>query len=80
MKPFDRDLLVMLKTEFMTDHAIEQEFEKLHYLVRDLESPESFIECHELVTRNRITNNEAKLINIFYQEELKLFHFLICKN
>jgi hypothetical protein len=80
MKPFDRDLLVLLKTEYMTDHAIEHEFEKLHYLVRNLESPEAFVLCHELVDRNRVTDKEAKLINIFYQQELKPFQFLICKN
>lgn len=80
MKPFDRDLLVLLKTEFMTDHAIEHEFEKLHYLVRNLESPEAFVLCHELVERNHVTCKEAKLINVFYQQDLKPFHFLICKN
>ncbi|HLF47565.1 MAG TPA: hypothetical protein VI548_14135 [Chitinophagaceae bacterium] len=80
MKPFDRDLLVLLKTEFMTDHAIEHEFEKLHYLVRNFESPEVFVSCHELVDRNRVTHKESKLINVFYQQELKPFRFLICKN
>ena len=80
MKPFDRDLLVLIKTEFMTDHAIEKEFEKLHFIVHDIESPESFIACHELVDRNYISDKETKLINVFHQLELKPFQFLICKN
>lgn len=80
MKPFDRDLLVLLKTEFMTEKAIEQEVEKLHDIFRNFESPECFCISHELVNRNRITQKPSKLIRIFYQQNLKPFRFLICKN
>lgn len=80
MKPFDRDLLVLMKTEFMTEQSIEQEVEKLHYIFLNLESPSLFSVCHELVDRNRITNNQEKLETIFYSKSLKPFRFIICKN
>jgi hypothetical protein len=80
MKPFDRELLVLLKTEFMSGQAIEQEVEKLHNIFQCVESPESFCKSYELVDRNRITQKPSRLTVIFYQQKLKSFQFLICKN
>lgn len=80
MKPFDRDLLVLIKTDLMTEQAIEREVEKLHYIFLDLESADCFAVCHELVNRNYITDKLSRLRNVFYENELKPFCFLICKN
>lgn len=80
MKPFDRELLVLLKTEFMSGQAIEQEVEKLHTIFQCAESPESFCKSYELVDRNHITQRPSRLTVIFYRQKLKSFQFLICKN
>jgi hypothetical protein len=80
MKPFDRNLLVLLKTESMSEKAIEQEVEKLHNIFRAFESPEFFCAVHELVDRDRITQKTSKLIRIYYDQQLKPFRFLISKN
>ena len=55
MKMPNRDLLVLLKSEFMSPKAIELEVECLNDMLRCTESDEQFCIAHELVDRNRIT-------------------------
>ena len=80
MKSRDRDLLVLLKSEFMSQRAIEREVEYLNAILRTAEHPHSFCRAHELVRRNRITQNTNKLLLVFRQIHLRPFWFLINKN
>lgn len=80
MRPFDRDLLVMLRTEFMTEQAIEQEVENIHNLLIETEVPEIFCTAHELANRYKISQNPNKILLASLDVTLKPFHFLINKN
>lgn len=80
MKMPNRDLLVLLKSEFMSQQAIEQEVECLNDMLRLTESDEQFCIAHELVDRNRITSNTKKILKAIRFTELKQFRFLISKN
>jgi hypothetical protein len=80
MKAFDRDLLVLLKNEFMSQQAIEQEVEYLHEILLKTEGDEEFCRANELVHRNHITQNPHKLLKAFRQASLKPFWFFISKN
>jgi len=80
MKANDRDLLVLLKNEFMSRSAIEQEVEQLNAILLHVELPEQLCRAHELVHRNRITQNPQKIQTALRQPELKPFWFLIAKN
>ena len=76
----NRDLLVLIKNEFMSPQAIEREVEYLNEILRQTERPHEFCKAHELVTRNHITEKENKLLIAFRQVPLKPFWFLISKN
>lgn len=80
MKMPNRDLLVLLKSEFMSQQAIEQEVECLNDMLRSTESDDQFCIAHELVDRNRITSNPKKILRAIRFTELKQFRFLINKN
>ena len=80
MKTRDRDLLVLLKDEFMSRQAIEQEVEYLNRILRRAEHPREFCKVHELVRRNRITQHTRRLLAAFRQIQLRPFWFLISKN
>ena len=76
----DRDLLVLFKNEFMSQQAIDHEVESLNKILRRTDMPHEFCKAHELVRRNRITQNSEKLLEAFRQPSLKPFWFLISKN
>ncbi len=80
MKMPNRDLLVLLKSEFMSQQAIEQEVECLNDMLRRTESDDQFCIAHELVDRNRITSNPRRILKAIRFTELKQFRFLINKN
>ncbi len=80
MKMPNRDLLVLLKSEFMSQRAIEQEVEYLNDLLRTTESDEQFCKAHELVDRNHITSHPKKILKAIRYTELRQFRFLINKN
>ena len=80
MKMPNRDLLVLLKSEFMSHQAIEQEVECLNDMLRCTESDDQFCIAHELVDRNSITSNPKKILRAIRFTELKQFRFLINKN
>ena len=77
MKMPNRDLLVLLKSEFMSQQAIEQEVECLNDMLRRTESDDQFCIAHELVDRNRITSRPKKILKAIRFTELKQFRFLI---
>ncbi len=80
MKTPRRDILVLLRNEFMSEKGIEQEVGQLNKILRNTESPEDFCIAHELVDRNRITSKPRKILNATASAELKPFRFLINKN
>lgn len=80
MKMPNRDLLVLLKNEFMSQQAIDHEVECLNDILLIAESDEQFCIAHELVNRNRITSRRAKILRAIRFSELKPFRFLINKN
>lgn len=80
MKNQNREIVLLLRTGQMNEKALEKELDNLDLLLKQTESSHIFCKTHELVDRNRITCKEAKLINNYYQKELKPFRFLICKN
>lgn len=75
-----RDLLVLVRHEFMSQQAIEQELECLNNILHHAELPNNFCIAHELVHRNRITSDSRKILKASAQTNLKAFHFLINKN
>ncbi len=57
MKMPNRDLLVLINNEFMSQQAIDQEVECLNHILHNAESNEQFCIAHELVDRIHITSN-----------------------
>ena len=80
MKMPTRDLLVLLKNEFMSQRALDHEVECLNDILRTAESDEQFCVAHELVNRNRITDKPKRILKAIRYSELKPFRFLINKN
>jgi hypothetical protein len=80
MKMPTRDLLVLLKNEFMSQRALDHEVECLNDILRTAESDDQFCIAHELVDRNRITARPKKIKKAIRYSELKPFRFLINKN
>ena len=80
MKTPNRNLLVLLRNQFISREAIEQEVESLNEILLQTESHQQFCIAHEVVDRNRITSTSKKILNAIRIAELKPFRFLICKN
>lgn len=80
MKSPNRDLLVLLKTQFMSQSAIDHEVECLNDILLLAESDEHFCIAHELVVRNYITSKKKRILKAIRFGELKPFRFLINKN
>lgn len=82
MKASNRDLLVLLKDEAMSNQAIEQEVEQLNDLLHHTESAEIFCAVNEVVDMNRyvIHRDQKALVQIMFQPELKPFIFINNKN
>jgi hypothetical protein len=78
MKASNRDLLVLLKDESMSNQAIEQEVESLNELLHDVESADEFCRVNEVIDMNRykIHKEQKCLVQVMYQPELKPFVFL----
>jgi hypothetical protein len=82
MKVPNRDLLVLVKDEYMNEQAIEQEVEKLNEILYNTESIENFCVAHEVVDMNRykilVKNHQVR--KVIQQRILKPFEFLFNKN
>jgi len=76
----DRDLLVLIKNEFMSQQAMDHEVEQLNSLLRQTELPHQFCKAHELVQRNSITQKADRLLAAFRSPLLRPFWFLIGRN
>ncbi|HRP32801.1 MAG TPA: hypothetical protein PKV73_12965 [Agriterribacter sp.] len=82
MKTSNRDLLVLLKDESMSNQAIEQEVEQLNELLFHVESADIFCRTNEIIDMNRyvLLQDHKMLVEVMYQNELKPFIFLYNKN
>ena len=80
MKNYDRDLLVLYKSDVYNDDLLQREVEGLHRLLFEVERNEEFCRAHELATRNRITSKARAILKAAGRIRLKPFHFLINKN
>ena len=78
MKSPNRDLLVLLKDEFMSERAIEREVERLNALLFNVESFDNISVAHEIIDLNRYRiSHERKIILAALKEKaLKPFVFL----
>jgi hypothetical protein len=76
----ERELVLLSKTALMSEKALEKELISLEELFLYAESEAAFCQTHELVLRNRITSKKPKLINLYYDHNLKPFWFLVNKN
>jgi hypothetical protein len=78
MKSPNRDLLVLLKDETMSEQAIEQEVEKLNTILFNVETSESFYNSHELLDMNKfkIFRGKKNLHQVSREKTLKPFIFL----
>ena len=72
----NRDIMVLLKNENIT----AEELQCLHKLLHTVESPAQFCLAHELVDRNRVSNNPKKILKETRYYFLRPFRFLINKN
>jgi hypothetical protein len=80
MKNYDRDLLVLYKADQYNDDLLQREVESLHRILLKVERNDVFCAAHELVTRNRITQQTRRIIRAISHMRLKPFFFLINKN
>ena len=75
-----RDIMLLIKDEFMTPRAIELEVECLNSILFKTESPIIICQSHELIIRNRITSKPEKILKSLRKAEPGPFRFLVCKN
>jgi hypothetical protein len=82
MKTPNRDLLVLVKNDHLTEKAIEMELEKLNQLLFNYETVSTLCIAHEVFDLNtyRIHNNFKQLKKIISKKHLKPFEFLFNKN
>ena len=80
MKLKDREILVVVKHDFVSQAAIGKKIEWLNEILIIAEAPQNFCIAHELVNRNSITQSKKKILLAVKQRELKPFRFLIGKN
>lgn len=82
MKASNRDLLVLLKDETMSNQAIEQEVEQLNDLLFHTEVADVFCTVNEVIDMNRyrIHQDQKVLVQLMFQPELKPFIFINNKN
>jgi len=82
MKSPNRDLLVLLKDEYMSEQSIEQEVELLNEMLFHVESMENFCKAHEVIDLNRykIYLKSKQIIKVVRQREIRPFQFISNKN
>ena len=80
MKNYNRDLLVLYKTDVYNDDLLQHEVDCLHSILLQVERNDVFCTAHELATRYKITSKAKAIIKAISQTTLKPFYFLINKN
>jgi hypothetical protein len=78
MKSPNRDLLVLLKDETMSEQAIEMEVDRLNKMLFSVEKGGSNLRAYELIDLNKfkIIQDKKTLSMALRQKELKPFLFL----
>ena len=82
MKTKNRDLLVLLKDDFRTEQAIENELERLNELLLRTETILNFCVANEILDFNRykVYQDYSKIVKVLSQDNLKPFQFIFNKN
>ncbi|HEU0064967.1 MAG TPA: hypothetical protein VFQ58_08045 [Flavisolibacter sp.] len=80
MGKYNRDLLVLFKSNVYNEDLLQYEVECLHKILLRVEEDDIFCLTHELVKRSRITQKAKAIIKTVAHSHLKPFHFLINKN
>ena len=82
MKTKNRDLLVLLKDDFRTEQAIENELERLNELLLRTETILNFCVANEILDFNRykVYQEYNKIVKVLSQDRLKPFQFICNKN
>lgn len=82
MKSSNRDLLVLVKEDFDSDHAMESTLQQLNEMLYHVETNENFCLANEIIDINKykIFNDPTKMLRLVKQENLKPFVFVCNKN
>jgi hypothetical protein len=82
MKASDRDLLVLVKGEYLNDQFMEDELEQLNNLLFHYETVENFCVAHEVfdVSKYKIVTKPKGIREILKQKQSKPFQFICNKN
>jgi F0F1-type ATP synthase alpha subunit len=82
MKTPDRDLLVLVRDEYMNEKFMEQELEQLNEMLFHYETVEKFCAVHEIFDLNKykIITKPKLMQQVVGQKELKPFQFVCNKN
>lgn len=80
MKNYNRDLLLLYRTDDYNEDLLQHEVECLHQLLRGVENNDCFCQAHELVKRSKITSRHSAILDAASHPSLKPFYFLINKN
>ncbi len=82
MKTSDRDLLVLVKDEYMNEKFIENELELLNEMLFHYETIEKFCAVHEIFDLNKykIIDKPQLMQQLIRQKKLKPFQFVCNKN
>lgn len=82
MKTPNRDLLVLVKDEFDSEHSMEVELEKLNRLLFQFETLDTICVAHEIFDLNvgKIIEQPKQVRTVLNQKKLKPFQFACNKN
>jgi len=82
MRASNRDLLVLVKDEFLSSHSMEEELERIHQLLVGFETPGNLCKPLEIFDMNRYkkVTSIKKIQRITSERQLKPFVFIINKN
>ncbi len=78
MKSPNRDLLVLLKDDSMSENAIEKEVERLNALLFTVERGDHSWNAYELIDLNKfkVQHDKKSLVMALRQKDFKPFQFL----
>jgi len=82
MKTPNRDLLVLVKDEFDSEHSMERELEKLNRLLFQFETLDTISVAHEIfdLNKGKIIEQTSQVRTVLNQKKLKPFQFACNKN